>query len=119
MRDAEAEGLVPVAAPRGERSSSGPHVGWCQFECFAALGGIEHLSRPQQWSPRYQHEVAVTAWLRATTYPEGQETPAAVLRVDNAMHPGEVAMDAEDLAVLAQRLLVLREALLTGRGSGL
>jgi hypothetical protein len=58
-------------------------------------------------------EVAVTGWLRRVSYSDSSgETPVVVLQVDNRERPGEIGMTAEDLASLAERLLVLRRTLL-------
>jgi len=106
-------GTRAEAGTRSPWGDDGGHPGWCQFDVPGEVGGTEHVSRLHQWSPRYQHEAALTGWVRQVSYPDGSaETPAAVLRIDNPDQPGELAMSAEDLAACAERLLRLRDALL-------
>jgi hypothetical protein len=96
----------------GEGAAPG-HPTWCEFDGPGALGGVEHLSGLFEWRPSYMSEVAVTAWLRHVSYSDAsEETPVVVLQVDNPEQPGEVGMTADDLASLAERLLVLRRTLL-------
>ncbi len=96
----------------GDVGSAG-HPAWCDFDRPGALGGVEHLSGLFEWRPTYMSEVAVTGWLRGVCYSDStEETPVVVLQVDNAEQPGEIGMNAEDLASLAERLLVLRRTLL-------
>ena len=97
----------------GDEASTTGHPPWCQFEGPGALGGVEHLSGLFEWHPSYMSDVAVTAWLRRVSYSDSsEETPVVVLQVDNPEQPGEIGMTAEDLASLAERLLVLRRTLL-------
>jgi hypothetical protein len=96
----------------GEGAAPG-HPTWCEFDGPGALGGVEHLSGLFEWRPSYMSEIAVTAWLRHVSYSDAsEETPVVVLQVDNPEQPGEVGMTADDLASLAERLLVLRRTLL-------
>jgi hypothetical protein len=102
----------PVAAPVSDDAGPG-HPSWCEFDGPGALGGVEHLSGLHEWRPTYMADVAVTSWLRRVTYADSsEETPVVVLQVDNPEQPGEIGMTAEDLAALAERLLVLRRTLL-------
>lgn len=97
----------------GEGADDARHPSWCQFDRPGAAGGVEHLSRLFEWRPTYMPEVAVTGWLRRVSYSDSsEETPVVVLQVDNPEQPGEVGMAAEDLASLAEHLLVLRRTLL-------
>jgi hypothetical protein len=74
--------------------------------------GGDHGASAPEWRPTYQHEVAVRARLRHVSCPSGcEETPAVVLRVDNADNAGEIAMTAGDLSSVIDHLLGLRGAL--------
>ena len=75
-------------------------------------GESDHGAEVMEWRPRYQHEVVVVARLRHVRCPRGcEETPAVVLRIDNADHAGEIAMTAEDLSSMVSGLLDLRAML--------
>jgi hypothetical protein len=103
-------------AGRSATSWSGPTDAegrWRRSEGGDELSGRDHGSDLQEWRPGYQHEVAVVARLRhVSCSDECGETPAVVLRIDNADHAGEVAMTADDVSVIVEGLLGLREALL-------
>ena len=72
----------------------------------------DHGAEVMEWRPRYQHEVVVVARLRHVRCPRGcEETPAVVLRIDNADHAGEIAMTADDLSSMVSGLLDLRAML--------
>lgn len=72
----------------------------------------DHGAEVLEWRPGYQHEVAVVARLRHVCCPGGcEETPAVVLRIDNADHAGEIAMTAEDLSSMVNGLIGLRDLL--------
>ena len=104
---------VAPAPALEEEAGTRAHPAWCQFDASGALGGIEHSSRLLPWSPTYLSEVAVIGWLRHACYDDGsEETPAVVLYIDNADHPGEIALTGEDLASLAEHLLTMRRSLL-------
>ena len=101
------------------RPAAGGHgpIAWMRSEGGDELSGRDHGSDLLVWRPGYQHEVAVVARLRHVACPDGcRETPAVVLRIDNADHPGEVAMTADDVSALVEGLLGLRRALLAPRG---
>ena len=90
-----------------------------EFDGLTELGGTEHLTALLEWRPSYQHEVAVVGWLRHVSYGDGSEdTPAAVLRIENPEDPGEIAMTADDLVALAERLLDLHRVLLASHREG-
>lgn len=77
------------------------------------LGGSDHGADVTVWHPVYQHEVTVVARLRHVSCPDGcEETPAVVLRIDNADNPGEIAMTADDVSALIEGLVALRRSLL-------
>ena len=106
-------GRSPAAGALDRATSPDRHPGWCQFDRPSALGGIEHVSGLVEWHPTYMSDVAVTGWLRSVSYSDGsEETPVVVLQVDNPEQPGEIGMTADDLASLAERLLMLRRTLL-------
>jgi hypothetical protein len=68
----------------------------------------DHGAEVLEWRPGYQHEVVVVARLRHVCCPSGcEETPAVVLRIDNADHAGEIAMTAEDLSSMVSGLIDL------------
>jgi hypothetical protein len=72
----------------------------------------DHGAEVLEWRPDYQHEVAVVARVRHVCCPGGcEETPAVVLRIDNADHAGEIAMSAEDLSSMVSGLIDLRAML--------
>lgn len=107
-----ADGLVAPGAPADADRDP-------DLDALSELGGTEHLSALLEWRPSYQHEVAVVGWLRHVSYGDGSEdTPAAVLRIENPEDPGEIAMTADDLAALAERLLDLHRALRGSRREG-
>ncbi|HSK57766.1 MAG TPA: hypothetical protein VK935_01810 [Actinomycetospora sp.] len=75
-------------------------------------GESDHGAEVLEWRSGYQHEVAVVARLRHVSCPDGcEETPAVVLRIDNADQAGEIAMTAEDLSSMVSGLLGLRAML--------
>jgi hypothetical protein len=77
------------------------------------LIGSDHGADVTVWHPVYQHEVAVVARLRHVSCPDGcDETPAVVLRIDNADDPGEIAMTADDVSAMIEGLVDLRRSLL-------
>jgi hypothetical protein len=105
-------GSAAAQVLRDEAGSAG-HPKWCEFDRPGVLGGVEHLSEIFEWRPTYMSDVAVTGRLRRVRYSESsEETPVVLLQVDNPEQPGEIGMTAEDLASLAERLLVLRRTLL-------
>lgn len=72
----------------------------------------DHGAEVLEWRSGYQHEVAVVASVRHVCCPGGcEETPAVVLRIDNADHAGEIAMTAEDLSSMVDGLIGLRALL--------
>jgi hypothetical protein len=80
-------------------------------------GESDHGAEVLEWRSGYQHEVAVVAHLRHVSCPGGcEETPAVVLRIDNADHAGEIAMTAEDLSSMVSGLIGLRDLLPPHRG---
>ncbi|WP_433786748.1 hypothetical protein ACQPX6_08090 [Actinomycetospora sp. CA-101289] len=90
---------------------------WHQASGEGGSGEGDHGAEVLEWHPGYQHEVAVVARLRHVACPGGcEETPAVVLRIDNADHAGEIAMTAEDLSSMVNGLLGLRHALLPRDG---
>jgi len=94
------------------------HPVWCKNDRPGALAGVEHVSGTLEWHPTYMSDVAVTGWLRHVSYLDGsEETPVVILQVDNPEQPGEIGMTVDDLASLAERLLALRQDLLS-RESG-
>jgi hypothetical protein len=117
---------VPVVRRgRGRRrlvvdSHRGAHPQWCRRDVRAEFLGVEHLSRAHEWRPVYEHEVAIVDRLRQVVYPDGgAEIPTASVRIDNPWRPGEVALAAEDLTALVDRLLRLRDELVARRGDRL
>jgi hypothetical protein len=107
------EARSAAAQVLGDVAGSAGHPAWCEFDRPGVLGGVEHLSGLFEWRPTYMSEVAVTGWLRRVCYSDStEETPVVVLQVDNPEQPGEIGMTVEDLASLAERLLVLRRTLL-------
>jgi hypothetical protein len=77
------------------------------------LVGSDHGVDVTTWRPAYQHEVALVARLRHVACPDGcEETPAVVLRIDNADNPGEIAMTADDVSAVIESLVALRRSLL-------
>ncbi len=119
MQDPEPDSTPPVAAgpmPTARGAPRGLHRRWCQFHVPDDFGGTVHISGLGQWRPTYQHEVALLSWARHVTYPApSEETPVAVVCIDNADQPGEIAMSADDLVACAERLLGLRDLLLSPR----
>lgn len=106
---------APDAAGR-EASSEVVHPEWCDGDLAAEFDGVEHASRAHAWRPVYEHEVAIVDLLRQVVYLDGAtEIPTATVRIDNPWQPGEVALTAEDLAVVVDRLLSLRAALIAQR----
>ena len=118
MGDPEPDSVGPEEAPRipaarGARRRD-LHPEWCQLHGPAEFGGTEHVSGLALWRPTYQHEVSLMGWVRHVIYPDAsRDTPAAVVRIDNADQPGEIAMAADDLAACAERLLRLRDLLIS------
>jgi hypothetical protein len=110
----------PVAAGRSgplRGVAAAPAQRWHLAVGESGSGEGDHGAEVLEWHPGYQHEVAVVARLRHVACPGGcEETPAVVLRVDNADHAGEVAMTADDLSSMVSGLLGLRHALLPRDG---
>jgi hypothetical protein len=81
-------------------------------------GESDHGAEVLEWRSGYQHEVAVVAHLRHVSCPGGcEETPAVVLRIDDADPAGEIAMTAEDLSSMVRALIGLRGLLPPHRGA--
>lgn len=110
----------PVAAGRScplRQVTTSPGHRWQAASGEGESGEGDHGAEVLEWHPGYQHEVAVVARLRHVACPGGcEETPAVVLRIDNADHSGEIAMTAEDLSSMVSGLLGLRHALLPHDG---
>ncbi|MFC5062984.1 hypothetical protein [Actinomycetospora atypica] len=105
-------GAVGAARPVDHETDDRTHPPWCEFHAAGPVGGVEHYSRLLHWRPTYMSDVVVTGWLRRIRYADGsEETPTVVLEVDNAEHPGEIALSGEDLGSLAEHLLTLRGTL--------
>jgi hypothetical protein len=105
------------SAPRRDDATDVGH-GWSPADGGGASGG-DHGSGVLEWRPAYQHEVIVRAELRHVACPsECEETPAAVVRIDNVDNPGEIAMTAADLSSMIDGLVGLRGALLASPRNG-
>jgi hypothetical protein len=106
----------PVVDGRAAPDNSAPtHVEsrWSRFDGVDDQSGSDHGMDVTAWHPAYQHEVAVVARLRHVSCPDDcEETPAVVLRIDNADNPGEIAMTADDVSAMIEGLVGLRRSLL-------
>jgi hypothetical protein len=111
-RDEGGPGVDGRSAPDGAVPSDGRRRR-SRSDGDGDLGGSDHGADVTVWHPAYQHEVTVVARLRHVSCPAGcDETPAVVLRVDNADNPGEIAMTADDVSALIEGLVALRRSLL-------